>query len=354
MGKFMHDVFEPFLYQSMAAKNFPLIPYVNFFGGRPERGWSEFFDGPRYSTGYAALWHSFSFMPETHMLKPYDQRVRATYELMRSFIEFTAMHSAQIAQLRKEQKQQVLAAKEFPLAWKLNRDNPGKIVFSGYESGMKTSDVSGLPRLYYDRSKPFTRTVDYFNQYEPSLVVKKPAAYILPQGWWNVVELLKLNGVEMRPLQQDTIFEVEVYRIDDYQAAARPYEGHHPNSNVQLSVKLEKMPFRKGDWYIPMTQIANRFLVEVLEPQGSDSYFAWNFFDGILGRKEGFSAYAFEETAAAYLKENPALRQQLRDKVASDTTFAKSASAQLEFVFKNSPYYEPDHMRYPVYRIKEK
>ena len=51
-----------------------------------------------------------------------------------------------------------------------------------------------------------------------------------------------------------------------------------------------------------MNQVANRFLIETLEPQAEDSYFAWNFFDGILGQKEGYSAYAFEDIAADYLK----------------------------------------------------
>jgi hypothetical protein len=34
-----------------------------------------------------------------------------------------------------------------------------------------------------------------------------------------------------------------------------------------------------------------------------------------------------------------------------DPAFAKNASAQLNWVYKQSPYYEPAHNRYPVYRI---
>jgi hypothetical protein len=89
----------------------------------------------------------------------------------------------------------------------------------------------------------------------------------------------------------------------------------------------------------------------VLEPQAPDSYFSWNFFDGILAQKEGFSGYAFEDIAAQYLKEHPDLKTKLEERRASDSAFAKSASAQLDFVYKNSPFYEPAHMRYPVFRI---
>jgi hypothetical protein len=100
-----------------------------------------------------------------------------------------------------------------------------------------------------------------------------------------------------------------------------------------------------------MNQIANRFLIEVLEPQAPDSYFAWNFFDAILGQKEGFSDYAFEETAPDFLKKNPDVKNKLENRKMTDTAFARSASAQLNFIYQHTPYYEPAHMNYPVYRV---
>ena len=101
-----------------------------------------------------------------------------------------------------------------------------------------------------------------------------------------------------------------------------------------------------------MNQVANRFLIETLEPTADDSYFAWNFFDAILGQKEGFSGYAFEDIAAEYLKNNPDLKNKLEQEEATDTAFAKSGRAQLNFVYENSPWFEPDYLRYPVYRVK--
>ena len=56
--------------------------------------------------------------------------------------------------------------------------------------------------------------------------------------------------------------------------------------------------FRKGDWVIELNQPANRFLMETLEPQAEDSYFAWNFFDAILGQKEGFDFTIFNPKRA--------------------------------------------------------
>jgi hypothetical protein len=351
MGEYLNKTFEPAIYASMKEKGYDLVPYVSFGGNTPDQGMTAYFDGPRYSSGYASLWHSFAFVPETHMLKPYEQRVMSTYQLMISFIEFTSRNSARIKELRDKTKAAVKTQSEFPVSWSLNREKFDEVVFKGYEAGRKPSNVSGQPRLYYDRNKPYEKKIRYFNFFDNKTIVKKPVAYVIPQGWWKVIELLKLNKVQMRRLTKDSSVEVEVYRIEDYKTSPRPYEMHHLNSDVKLSSTKKIMKFRKGDYLIPMNQVANRFLMEVLEPQADDSYFAWNYFDGILGQKEGYSSYAFEDIAEQFLKENPSVKEKLEQRRASDSAFAKNGSAQLNFVYQNSPYYEPDHLRYPVYRI---
>lgn len=350
-GKYLNEVFEPALYGSMKTKGYDLVPYVNHFGETPDNGWSQYWDGPRYSSGYATLWNSFAFVPETHMLKPYAQRVDATRKLMESFIEFAAANGQKIISLRREARAQQLQQTHFPIAWKWNAKRSTEIEFKGYTAGKKQSVISGQQRLYYDRNAPFTKKVPFYNIYDDSIRIAKPKAYLIPQGWWKVIERLQANGVTMQRLQRDTILEVEAYRIETYQSGARPYEGHHPNRDVQVSKTVKRLFFRKGDYRIDLNQKANRFLMETLEPQAEDSYFAWNFFDPILGQKEGFSDYVFEETAEAFLKVNPGVQQKLEERRAKDSSFAKNGRAQLNFVYQNSPYYEPAHLQYPVYRL---
>jgi len=65
------------------------------------------------------------------------------------------------------------------------------VLYKGYQSGRKPSEVSGLPRLYYDRTKPFEKEIPIYNFYKVTSVIKKPKAYIIPQGWWKVIDRLK-------------------------------------------------------------------------------------------------------------------------------------------------------------------
>ena len=351
MGDFMNKEFEPGLYRLMKDKGYDLVPYVNAFGDSPESGWPEFLDVPRYSSGYASLWHTFAFVPETHMLKSYELRVKATYDLMRSFMEFCSSNAETIKKLRTATKKSTASQGEFPISWTCDQEKYSEITFKGYEAGRKPSDVSGQQRLYYDRSKPYEKKVKFYNQYQTKLSVKKPDAYIIPQGWWKVIEILKLNNIQMRQFKNDTTVKAQVHKITEYKTSPRQFEMHHLNSDVKTIVTEEIIKFRRGDYYIPLNQPGNRFLVETLDPRGQDSFFAWNFFDAILGQKEGYSSYAFEETASELLKQQPELKNKLEEKRSTDTAFAKNGSAQLNFIYQNSAYYEPAHMRYPVYGV---
>ena len=97
---------------------------------------------------------------------------------------------------------------------------------------------------------------------------------------------------------------------------------------------------------------ARRYAVEVLEPQGPDSFFAWGAFDSILQQKEHFSDYVFEDVAAEILRQQPALRAELTGRQKADPAFAADASAQLEWVYQRSVYHEAGHNRYPVRRLR--
>ncbi|RYD81079.1 MAG: hypothetical protein EOP55_00330 [Sphingobacteriales bacterium] len=341
----------PDLYQKMAAKGYPMIPYVNSIGQTPETGITGFIESPRYSTGYTTLHNTIGFMPETHMLKSFDLRVDATYKLLQSYIDVIQRDWKIIGENKRKADEFVAAQKEFPMEWKLNKDVTDSIPFKGFEAGKKPSAISGADRLYYDRTKPFTRQIAAWNKFEPSVSIQKPVAYIIPKAWDKVITLLKLNNVKVEQLKRDVKLSVQSYYISDFKTGTRPYEGHYLHTATKVSPIEQTLQYYTGDYVVYVNQATNRYIVETLEPQATDSFFNWNFFDSILDMKEHYSAYVFEDTAAELLKVNPELKAKLEAKKAADTAFAKSGSAQLEFVYKNSDYYEKTNNRYPISRL---
>jgi hypothetical protein len=352
LGTYWKDEMLPQILGDLKKKKIEAVPYVNIHDEKPDGGFEQFMDHPRYSTGYAAMFNVPGSMPETHMLKEYSQRVKVTYEYMLSSLQFIDKNHSKIKQLRKENLQQYKPGMKYTLQWELDKTQVTQLPFLGYEGGYKASDISGKPRLYYDRSKPFSKIVPYYQEYKPLIEVTIPEAYIIPQQWWNAIELLKLNNIQMEQLQEDKIIEVESYRIADYKTSKFPYEGHYPHNSTQVVAKTQKVQFRKWDYIISTNQAGVKYLLETLEPQAVDSYFNWNFFDAILQQKEYFSAYVFEDTAAKILKEDAALKATFDKKKQEDKTFAEDGDAQLDWIYRQSEYYEKTHMEYPVYRLK--
>jgi Zinc carboxypeptidase len=354
LGGWLKENFEPQLYKGMTDKKWDMVPYVSFETASPDKGMVMFYDPPRYSSGYAGLFQTIGFVPETHMLKPFKDRVLSTYSFSQTVIEKASINAAQLIDQRKKARVEVAQQKAFPFKWTPDTLKYSFVNFKGYEQAVKPSDATGLNRMYYDRSKPFTKQVKFFNVFTPSNFVDAPAAYIIPHGWYGVIDLLKLNNVQMQQFKQDTLIDVSSSYIDDYKSIPRPYEKHHKNSVVKITTKNQKIRFLKGDYIIWLNQTANRYLVEMLEPTCEDSFFAWNFFDGILQQKEGYSDYRWDDLAAEVLKNNPELTKRLEEKKKTDERFAASGPVQLDFIYKNSPYYEPGHNRYPVYRLQRK
>lgn len=351
LGNWLRDSFEPKLYKGMSEKNWDMVPYVSFETSGPDRGMVMFYDPPRYSSGYAALFQTIGFVPETHMLKPFKERVLSTYAFIQTVIEQSSANAFELIAQRNKAKSEIITQSSWPIKWALDTTKNSFVNFKGYEQAYKPSDATGLNRMYYDRGKPFTKQVKFYNTFKATDFITTPKAYLIPQGWVAVIDLLKLNNVRFQQLSKDTLLEVEAYRIEDYRSAQKPYEKHHKNSAVKTFVTKQKIKFLKGDYLIRLNQPANRYLVEMLEPTGDDSFFAWNFFDAVLQQKEGYSDYRWDDLAAEVLKNDPALKAKLEEKKAADSKFAANGSAQLEFIYKNSPYYEPGHNRYPVYRL---
>ncbi|GGZ18970.1 hypothetical protein GCM10007049_09100 [Echinicola pacifica] len=350
-GKLMHDRLSPLLFEKMDAVGYPMVPYVNVWGGVPEDGWKQFKDSPRYSSGYASLFHTISYVPEAHMLKSYQQRVEATYSLLEAFGAAYTVLGDELVNAVEQDRAQAGAQQEFGLNYSIDENISVKIPFKGYKSGYKPSEISGLDRLYYDRNEPFETEVDFYDSYFPELKIQKPAYYIIGQAWKEVIANLQRNQVKMKVLENDTLIKVNAYYIEDFETRDMPYEGHYLHSSIQVRSASQVMAFRKGDLLIPTDQQAIGYIIEVLEPQGEDSFFAWNYFDAILQSKEGFSPYVFEDLAANYLAQNPGLKEVLEQKKASDPDFAADGYAQLSWVYQHSPWREREYRRYPVVRI---
>lgn len=353
LGPYLHETFMPALVDSLAADNWDITPYVNVFNKPPEVGFSQFLDHPRYSTGYTTLWNTLGMMVETHMLKPYKKRVEGTFGLMKKMIALSEIQGDKIKELRSRSHVGFLEREYYPINWQVDSTKTTKITFKGFQADTILSAVTGFERLKFNRDKPISKEVTYYDYFKATDSIKIPEAYIIKKQWKKIIDLLTINGIKFRAIEKDTLKNVESYTIESFKTANRPYEGHYLHYDTKVSSTLESIAFEAGDILVPAHQEGIRYLLETLEPAAVDSFFNWNFFDTILQQKEGFSPYVFEDTALAMLQNDSVLRQEFESKKQNDIEFSENWYAQLDWLFKRSELYEKAHNQYPVYRVLE-
>lgn len=354
VGSYIRKQMTPELYKRMAEEGFPMTPYVYSMGTTPETGIRDFLETPRFSTGYAALFNTIGYTSETHMLKPFPQRVESTYRFLVSMMRYMHAHATELVTLKNTADELVIKQQEYALNWELDTTRFDLFTFDGYKAEYPKSEVTGKPRLMYNRAKPFQTPIKHYTHFNVTKSVTAPEAYVVPFAWGDVVARLVANGVEIEMVQNDQVILVETYYIDDFSSSSLPYEGRHLKTVKSLRKEVEEVQLYKGDCIVRVNQKSNRYIVETLEPDGVDSFFRWGFFDSVLQQKEWYSDYVFEDTAARLLEESPELRAEFEQAKAEDEALATSPRQQLYWIYLRSPHYEGSVNRYPIFRVPRK
>lgn len=341
----------PEIEQRLNEKGIINAPYVNVFNKDPKDGYAQFFDSPRYSTGYTSLFSTLGLTIETHMLKPYKDRVEATYAVLNEVIDFSSTYGRSLNNIRNGSVNEIIANKTYPIHWEIDSTRRKTIDFKGYEREIIKSEVTGLDRVKFNREKPYTQEVEFYDHLKPTKEIVIPNFYVVPQHLTKVIERLKLNNITMHPLKKEISILVESYEIKNYHTVNKPYEGHYLHMDTEVIVTAKQQKFKQGDFLIPTQQRGVKYLIETLEPEATDSFFNWNFFDIILQQKEHFSSYIFEDLAKTILEENQELRLKFEQLKARDSTFSNNSYQQLNYIYKNSKYFEKEYLQYPIYRI---
>jgi len=352
MSDYFKKEFRPDLLNKMKKKNLEMSPYVEMRSNTPDSGLVHNVRSPRFSHTYATQFNTIAMVAETHMLKPFKQRTEATYQLMQTLLEILEKDGVKIQKNRKKSFEYFQKQKNYVLDWKIDNKKFEMIDFKGYTAERIPSKVTGQTRLFYNKEKPYTKKIPYYNTHEAKTTVEKPKMYIIPKVYGNIVKYLEMNGVTVSRLEKTETFKGSYYFIKDYKTASKPFEGHYLHSDVVVEKRKTEYTLQEGDWVVLTNQPHINFIMNVLEPQAPDSYFCWNHFDIILQQKEYYSDYVFEDIAEKLLNENADLKKRFETKKQQEPEFAKNAKAQLDFIYYNSPYYEPNHLRYPIFRVE--
>lgn len=339
----------PYLEKNVKQQGWDLFPYVELKGETPAQGIHAFNDLPRYAMGYASLFHSISFTVETHMLKPFPQRVQATLAFMEGIIAFTSENTLEIEAKRRSSKLWAKNLTHYAYTYQLS-EKDDSISFKGFEHSFPLHPITGLKELTYDRVKPYERFIPWYRTYVAADTVRVPKYYVVGGQEQHVIDRLKANQVVFETLTADQLDTLTFFSVKSYKSPSNPYEGHFKLSKIEVGESRQELRLKPGDILVPSAQDRALFIHAALQPRAEDSYLTWNFFDSYLQQKEYFSNYVFKDQIADILAKDQKLNEEYQLRKATDEKFKNSEWDQLYFIYSRSPYFEQTFMRLPIYQ----
>jgi len=342
----------------LAARGHLVAPYLELRSGNDPAGGIDYDNyPPRFSTGYPPLQSRASLLVETHMLKPYGARVKATYDLLLSLLEEVHAAPGALRRAVADAEAEVVARarekdasrRQVVLATRLGETGE-PFTWKGVATRWETSDITGgrLPRY---SPTPWDTTVMLYRETLPALTVRQPAGgYLVPQEWTDVLDRLALHDIRTRRLSRAWSDTVEMTRVTDRTLSPDTYEGRQMVRVLAVRTERQVRAFRAGDVWVPLDQRGGALAVALLEAQAPDGFLAWGFFSTIFQRKEYGEAYVIEPMARAMMARDPKLAAEFRAKVDADTAFARNPRARADWFFVRSPWNDPEQDLHPVAR----
>ena len=343
----LDDVLTPAVYRDLQAMGHipgPLVFPVN--GQDFQQGIISFTAGPRFSNDYGDLRHLPTVLVENHSLKPYKQRVLGTYLLLESTMRTLAKNGAQLREAIAADRNR--RPEEIPLTWRVPQSPPRMIDLLAVESKTLFSNATNSNFVQWT-GKSVTLKVPYLQMNEAVLSARRPVAYWIPPAWNEVIDRLAIHGIEMEKITEGREVEVEMYRVKNHKLSNQPFEGH-VTVTANPEVERRKQRFPVGAVRVSTDQPLAELATVLLEPNSPDSFFQWGFFLEILSPTEYVEAYVMQPMAERMLAENSQLKNEYEEKLKSDSTFAAHSQERLQWFYQRTPFYDEQHLLYPVGR----
>lgn len=342
----LKDALEPALGRDLEAMGHIPGPLIQMLDDKdPSKGIQDWTATPRFSTAYGDVRHIPTLLVENHSLKPYRQRVLGTYVLLESALRALAHEAGAVRTATDADRRR--RPETIPLDWKVASSPTGVIEdFKGIEWRLSSSAQGGT---YVEWLGKPTRTRMPRTGMPVSTTATRPAAYWIPPAWADVIERVAMHGIRLERITSGREVEVEVYRVSEPKLSPAPFEGHIPVTTT-IAVERRKEYYPAGSARVPTDQPLGDLAAVLLEPASPDSFFQWGFFLEVLQPTEYVEAYIMAPMAERMLAEDPGLKAEFEQALATHPDLAKDEKARLQWFYRRTPYMDARYGLYPVGR----
>ena len=340
--------FKPAINAALEAQGHIPGELVFGMGDDPKAGLSDGGLGERFSNGWGSAAHVPTILIENHSLKPHEQRVLGTYVFLEQAMRTLAAEGPNLRTAVAADS--ALRPAEIPANFVQDEQPSATRAFKGIRYEMYDSPASGRQEIrWLGEPDPELWQLPFYSSH-PTLTLRRPEAYWVPSYRSDIIERLRIHGVVMETLDAPRTIAVDMLRLDDPKLATRPNEGHVPVTVTSVTPERHDWTFPTGSVRVPTDQPLGDVVVLLLEPQSSESFFAWGLFPEVLSRVEYIEGYAIAPLAERMLAADPALKADFEAKLGSDPAFAANGDARLQWFYERTPFHDDRYRLYPVGR----
>lgn len=350
ISAWMSEVWEPNIVPAMARYDMPITRYIEFhpWGDPTAPLFDESFSA-MFSEAYTTARNCPGILLETHMLKPYKDRVFSTYHMIVETLRIIRDNKESFQNALAQAKKNDLKLTEILINMQPEMNDTIWVDFLGYEYDTVQSVISGGWYYAYDPTKPETRRTMKFRSTRPEKTLSVPKEYIIPAQYREVIDIIKAHGFEVNLLKSDKTLQVNTYRFSNVSFMPKPSEGHCRLAHFDAEEITMDVVFPKGSAVVKTSQNGVRLLMNLLEPEMQGSLFEWGFFSHVLQRVEYFEIYKMEPLAQSMLAADPILEKLFNDwKASFPEDQQPSQYAIMNWFYEHSPYCDKNYLVYPV------
>ncbi len=348
-AQWLTDTFKPAMNAALEGQGH--IPGELVFGvddQNPRAGLSDGGLGERFSNGWGSAAHVPTILIENHSLKPYEQRVLGTYVFLEQAMRTLATQGRDLRTAIAADS--ALRPAEIPANFEADPTPVSTRAFKGILYETYDSPASGRREIrWLGRPDPELWQLPFYGS-RPTLTLHRPEAYWVPATYPELIQRLRTHGVQMETLTAPRTVPVEMLRLNDPKVAARTNEGHVAVTVTEVTPERRDWTYPIGSVRISTDQPLGDVVVLLLEPQSSESFFAWGLMPEVLNRVEYIEGYAIAPLAEAMMAADPALRTEFEAKLAAEPAFAADGDARLQWFYERTPFYDDHYRLYPVGR----
>jgi hypothetical protein len=247
------------------------------------REWRTFEHVPRFHNNYVGLRNRFALLSEAYAYATFEDRIKATNYFLDASLDFASANAARLKKAVDEADREKIAGTTLATSAKMKRGGMVDVLMGEVEPEINPVNQAVMCRRK-DVLHP-EKMVDMM-WFEPATTEIVPSAYYVPADATKAIDLLKLQGLQMR--EAPVPAGVESFTISS-NAPGQNFEGHAMRKvEGQWGAKAD---LKSGVKYLEIStsQPLGRVAFYLLEPASDDGLVAWNYLDDQL--KDGTTVY---------------------------------------------------------------